>query len=54
VPSVTKTGTDKAFEYTFIPEDGLNIKAGYLIKVSTEKAENFNVLVEGRDWNYAS
>jgi hypothetical protein len=54
VPSITKTGTDKAFDYTFIPEDGFAIKAGYLIKVSTEKAENFNVMVEGRDWNYAS
>jgi hypothetical protein len=54
IPSITKTATDKACDITVVLEDNFDIKAGYLIKASTEKAENFNILVEGKDWNYAA
>lgn len=52
IPSITKTATDKACDYTIVLDDNFDLKAGYLIKASTEKAENFNVMVEGKDWNY--
>jgi len=52
IPSITKTGTDKACDFTLVLDDNFDLKAGYLIKASTEKAENFNIMVEGKDWNY--
>lgn len=54
IPSITKTGTDKACDFTVVLEDNFDLKAGYTVRASTEKAENFNVMVEGKDWNYAS
>jgi len=54
VPSITKTATDNAFEYTIVFENNFDLKAGYIIKASVERAENFNIMVEGKDWNYAA
>jgi hypothetical protein len=52
IPSITKTGTDMACDYTVVLEDNFDLKAGYAIRASTEKAENFNIMGEGKDWNY--
>ncbi|MFL5752308.1 MAG: hypothetical protein ACJ76F_02790 [Bacteroidia bacterium] len=52
IPSITKTATDQAFEHTIVFEDNLDIQAGYKIIASTQNAENFNIIVEGKDWNY--
>lgn len=52
IPSITKTGTDKACDVTVDFENNFDLKAGYAIRASTEKAENFNIMGEGKDWNY--
>ncbi len=52
IPSITKTATDKAFEHTIIFDDDFDLQAGYKIIASTQNAENFNILVEGKNWNY--
>ncbi|MDP2387948.1 MAG: hypothetical protein Q8M29_16360 [Bacteroidota bacterium] len=52
IPSITKTATDQAFEHTIVFEDDFDLQAGYKIIASTQNAENFNILVEGKNWNY--
>lgn len=54
VPSVTPDATDQTFEHNIIFDDNFDLQAGYFITASTQNAENFNVLVEGKDWNYPS
>jgi hypothetical protein len=54
IPSITPDGTDQAFENTIILRNGFDLQAGYLIKASTEVAQNSNIIVEGEDWNYPS
>ncbi len=46
----TTTGTDTTFEVSV--QLDYKLKAGYILKASTEKAENFNVFAEGLDWAY--
>lgn len=48
VPACTISATVNAFQYAYNKE--INLKNGYRLMVSTEKAENFNVLANGRDW----
>jgi hypothetical protein len=50
IPAVTKSSTDPAFEI-MIPVD-FALKSGWSLKASTEKAESFNVIAEGLDWEY--
>lgn len=50
VPAVTKSSNDPAFEIT-LPLY-YTLKAGYILKASTQKAESFNVIAEGQDWTY--
>lgn len=47
VPAVTQTGVVPAFEWVFA--DILNLNSGDTIRVSTEKAETFNIIVNGED-----
>lgn len=49
-----QAATTEAFERTILFDDDLDIPAGYMIKVSTEVAQTFNIIVEGTDWNYAA
>ena len=54
IPSSTPDSMDQSFETTLLFKDGLNLSAGYSITASTQNAESFNVIIEGRNWNYAS
>jgi len=50
VPAITKAGINPAFE-TRINMDFV-LQNGYLLKVSTELGDTFNVIAEGLDWDY--
>lgn len=51
VPAIVQTGTEKAYQYK-LDMGGFSLNAGWEIRVSTEKAETFSVIVEGNDWKY--
>ena len=46
----TATGTDPTFETVI--QLNYKLKASYILKASTEKADSFNVIAEGLDWAY--
>lgn len=51
----TKSAIDEAFERTILFDDDFDLQADYIVKASTEVgSENFHVIVEATDWNYAS
>lgn len=50
IPAVVKSATDPTFE-TRIPLN-ITLKAGYVLKASTENAETFIVIAEAQDWVY--
>lgn len=50
VPAITKATTDPAFEIT-IPMNHV-LKAGNILKATTEKADTFNIIAEGLNWTY--
>jgi hypothetical protein len=52
VPAVTKSAQDHSFEITI--QCNIRLKAGNLLKVSTEKGEAFNVIANAVDWAYYS
>ncbi len=52
VMAITKAATTLAFEYTW--DCDLKLQAGDILKVSTEKAESFNIIAEGLNWGYYS
>jgi hypothetical protein len=54
IPSVTPDATDQSFEHTIEFKDSFDIPAGWTIGASTEQAQNFDIMVEGKDWNYVS
>ncbi len=54
VKTETKSALDEAFDRTVIFDDDFDLKAGWSIKVSTQVAENFRVVVEGTDWSYVA
>jgi hypothetical protein len=54
VPSIVPDGTDQSFKYTISFNNSFDLQSGYSIAASTQNAQNFNVLVQGKDWNYAS
>lgn len=54
VKTETKSALDEAFDRTVTFDDDFDLKAGWSVKVSTQVAENFRVVVEGTDWNYVA
>jgi hypothetical protein len=50
VPAVTPSSTDPSFEYVW--QCNYTLVAGAILKVSTVKAESFNVIAEGLNWAY--
>ncbi len=52
VPATTASSTSPTFYYRLIFENGFALKSGWYLKVSTEKAEGFNVIPESLDWTY--
>jgi len=50
IPTVTKSSADPAFELT-IPVNYV-LQNGITLYASTEKAETFNIIAEGVDWQY--
>ncbi|MGZ3862502.1 MAG: hypothetical protein ACXVPN_02695 [Bacteroidia bacterium] len=54
VPARTPDATDQAFEHTLEYEDDLDVSNGIGIGASTENAQNFDIMVESKDWNYAA
>jgi hypothetical protein len=51
VPAITKSATAASFSQ-IIDFDNFEIKAGYLIRASTQNSENFCITAEGLDWKY--
>lgn len=49
VAAVTPSATVAAFTGSLVIDDPLNLPTGYSIRVSTEKAESFNIIIEGGD-----
>lgn len=52
IPIVTQSASDECFERYM--ELDLDLKAGYLIKASTQIGDTFNIIAEGLDWTYYS
>ncbi len=52
VDSITKSATNPAFEYVWACN--LPLKAGDVLKASTQNAESFNIIAQGLDWAYYS
>ncbi|MGZ3931147.1 MAG: hypothetical protein ACXVP0_07250 [Bacteroidia bacterium] len=50
VPANNKASIQPAFETSFMLN--YNLKSGYSLKVSTQNADTFNVIADGRDWAY--
>lgn len=50
IPVITQSATDECFEKYL--ELDLDLKAGYLLKASTQNANTFNIFAEGLDWAY--
>ena len=50
IPPSTASGTYPA--YTISYDVNYNLKAGYVLKASTQNAENFVVIAEGLNWAY--
>jgi len=50
VQPLTKSGNDPAFSISL--DVDFDLKSGYELKVSTEKAESFIITVEGMDYTY--
>jgi hypothetical protein len=50
VPAVTKSGIDHSFERTLYIN--YSLKASYVLKASTQNAENFSIVADGLDWAY--
>jgi len=51
VPLLTKSANEPSFYYTG-SLGGFQLQADYVLKASTENAENFSIVVEGNDWKY--
>ena len=51
IPAITKSGSDPAFERK-ITLGNFNMKADWVLKASTEKAESFSIIAEANDWKY--
>lgn len=54
VNPIAQVGTFQTFSHTIRFPNKLQIAAGYIIKASTQNAENFSVTAEGADWKYPS
>lgn len=52
VPAVTKSAQDHSFETTI--QCNYRLKSGYVLKVSTQNAETFNVIANAANWAYYS
>ncbi len=52
IPPITKASINPAFEIKV--EVNITLKAGYILKASTQNADTFNVIAEGLDWVYYS
>lgn len=50
--TLTKSALDSSYERTIEFENDYDLQAGYSILASTEVAETFKVIVEGRDYKY--
>lgn len=50
VPSITKAATVPAFEYTWNCD--LKLKAGWILKASTQNAQSFVITANACDWAY--
>lgn len=50
IPAMTRSAIAKGFEKVI--RTNISLKAGYVLKVSTEKAEAFHVSAEGFNWDY--
>jgi len=49
IPATTPTGTVEAFSANLF--SGFTLKSGYTLKVSTEVADNFNIIAFCCDWD---
>lgn len=49
VSAVTPSATVASFNGSIVVDEPLNLPTGYSVRVSTEKAESFNILIEGGD-----
>lgn len=55
IPAHAISGTDRSFEQVMdFGNDDFDLQAGYTIRVSTQIAQNFNVMGEGNNWSYYS
>jgi len=54
IPSNIPDATDRAFEASIPFLNDFDLQAGYQILASTQQGENFNIIIEGEDWNYLS
>lgn len=50
VTAATPSGTVQAFEAEFIPTKPLVLPSGYILKVTTNNSETFNVYAHGGDY----
>jgi uncharacterized protein len=50
IPPITVSSINPSFELSV--DLDFTLKAGYIMQVSTEKAESFNVIAEGLNWAY--
>lgn len=52
IPAVTVSATQGAYDLVleFLGERAIILPASYSIRASTEKAENFNIIIEGADF----
>lgn len=55
VPSVAISGTDQSFQHIIdFDNNDFDLQANYQIRVSTQVAQNFNVIGDGTNWSYYS
>lgn len=54
VNTLTKSSLISAYERTIVFDNDFDLQAGYSILASTEIAETFKVIIEGRDYNYVA
>lgn len=53
VPDHGRSGVDESYERTVTFDDQLDIQSNYLVKVSTQAADIFDVSCDATNWNYA-
>ena len=53
VPDHGRSGVDESYERTITFDDQLDIQANYIVKVSTQAADTFDVSCDATNWNYA-